>query len=68
MLTQRVQIENERVEVVKDWPKLKSMHDIQVFLGFANCYQCFIQRFGKIARSLTSILETLNHTGLSTIS
>ena len=37
-----VQIENERIKVVKNWLKPKSVHDIQVFLSFANFYQCFI--------------------------
>ena len=33
------------------------MRDIQVFLGFANFYRCFIQSFSKIAGSLTSMLR-----------
>ena len=51
-------MEDKRIETVKNWPKPKSMRDIQVFLGFANFYQCFIQSFGKIARLLTSMLRT----------
>ena len=39
---QGVRIEEERIKVVKNWPKPKSMRDIQVFLGFANFYYCFI--------------------------
>ena len=33
------------------------MKDIEVFLGFANFYQRFIQNFSKIAGSLTSMLR-----------
>ena len=33
------------------------MQDIQVFIGFANVYQQFIQSFSKIAGPLTSILK-----------
>ena len=33
------------------------MHDIQVFLGFANFYCRFIQGFSRIVASLTSILR-----------
>ena len=58
MLAQGVQIESEQIEVVKNWLKLKSMTDIQVFLGFTNFYQRFIQNFSKIAKQLTSILRT----------
>ena len=49
-------MENERIEVVKNSRKPKLMRDIQVILGFANFYQCFIQSFSKIARLLNSIL------------
>ena len=55
---QKVQIEDERIEAVKNWPEPKSVRDIQVFLGFANFYQRFIQGFSKIAGPLTSMLRT----------
>ena len=55
---QGVQIEDERIEVVRNWPESKSVRDIKVFLGFANFYQRFIQGFSKIAGPLTSILKT----------
>ena len=37
-----ISMEVEKIEVVKKWPKLKSVQDIQVFLGFTNFYQQFI--------------------------
>ena len=64
---QEVQKTDERKEALKNWPKPKSVCDIQVFLGFANFYQRFIQGFNKIAKPLTSILRTLSLTGSSTI-
>ena len=48
----------ERIEIVKDWRKPKSVCDIQVFLGIANFYQWFIQGFDRIAAPLTSMLKT----------
>ena len=39
---QSVQIKDERIEVVMNWPKPKLMRDIQVFLGFDNFYRRFI--------------------------
>ena len=53
-----INIEPERIKVVKEWPEPKSVRDIQVFLGFANFYQQFIQGFSKIAALLTSMLKT----------
>ncbi len=36
---QGIQIEEEQIKAVRNWPKLQSVCDIQVFLGFANFYQ-----------------------------
>ena len=33
-----ISMEAERIEIVKDWPELKSVRDLQFFLGFANFY------------------------------
>ena len=65
---QGVQMEDEKIKIVKNWPKPKSVRDILVFLGFANFYQCFIQDFSEIAGPLTSMLKTISSTYLSTIS
>ena len=62
---QRVKIEDEQIKVVKNWPEPKSMKNIQVFLGFANFYQRFIQTFAKITGSLTLMLQTSSITRLS---
>ena len=35
-------MEEEKIDAVKNWPEPKSIHDIQVFLGFANFYCHFI--------------------------
>lgn len=58
-------MEDEQIEVVKNWPEPKSMRDIQVFLGFANFYRRFIQSFSKIAGPLTLMLRTSFATRLS---
>ena len=54
---QRVQIEDTRIETVKNWPEPKLIRDIQVFLAFGNFYWRFIQGFSKIAGPLTLILR-----------
>ena len=38
VLVQKVQIEDERIEVVTNWPEPKLVKNIQLFLGFANFY------------------------------
>ena len=56
--SQRISMEEERIDAVKAWPEPKSVRDIQVFIGFANFYQRFIQGFSKIATPLTLMLKT----------
>ena len=60
-------MKDERIEVIKNWPEQKFVHDIQVFLNFVNFYWRFIQGFNKIAGPLISMLQTLSSIGLSTI-
>ena len=67
MLANRIQMEDEKIEAVKNWPIPKSVHNIQIFLNFANFYQLFIQSFSKIAKSFTSMLRTWSFIGSSTI-
>ena len=42
MSAQEVQIEEEKIDVVKNWPESISIHDIQVFFDFVNFYCRFI--------------------------
>ena len=53
-------MKDKRIEAVKNWPELKSIRDIQVFLGFPNFYCFFRQGFSKITGLLTSILKISN--------
>ena len=62
VLAQKVKIEDKQIKVVKNWSKPTLIKDIQVFIGFANFYQFFIQGFSKKTALLISILKT---TGLS---
>ena len=61
---QGISIEENKIEAVKVWPEPKSIRDIQVFLGFANFYQRFIQGFSRIAALLISMLKTTAGTSL----
>ena len=42
VLLKGISIEAKRIEIIKDWLKLKSIRNIRVFLGFANFYRQFI--------------------------
>ena len=47
-----VRMEKEKVQGVVDWPVLKSVKDVQKFLGLANYYRWFVKDFVKIVRLL----------------
>ena len=52
-------MEAEKIEVIKDWLKPKSVYNIQIFLGFANFYWQFIQDFKRIAALFIAALKTI---------
>jgi len=38
-----------KLQAVKDWPRPKSIKDIQKFLDFCNFYRCFVYTYPTIA-------------------
>jgi RNase H-like domain found in reverse transcriptase/Reverse transcriptase (RNA-dependent DNA polymerase) len=55
-----ISMEQDRVVAITEWPVPTSVHDIQIFLGFANFYRCFISGYSAITTLLTSLLRK-NH-------
>ena len=55
-------MKDKKIKTVKQWLKPQSVRDIQVFLGFANFYQRFIQEFCQTAALLTLMLKTSEST------
>ena len=51
-------MEDKLIKVMKIWPKLILIRDIQIFIDFANFYQRFISDFSRIAILLTFFLKT----------
>ena len=52
-----VSMEEDGIQAVKNWPKLKSLREIQVFLGFAKFYRRFIKAFSRLAALLTDVIR-----------
>jgi hypothetical protein len=55
--TTGVSMDPDKVSAVLTWPTPQSVHDIQVFLGFANFYRRFIRNYAKITQPLTALLR-----------
>jgi len=52
-----VSMESDRISTIKDRLTPKSVQDIQVLLGFANCYRRFIRKYAKITLPLTELVR-----------
>ena len=50
-----VKMEKEKVQGVIEWPVLRSVKDMQKFLGLANYYKQCVKDFAKIAKPLHKI-------------
>jgi hypothetical protein len=50
-------MDRSKVQYVLSWNALASVDDIQSFLGLAGYYQRFIERFSKISKPMTELLE-----------
>ena len=46
-------MDNNKVKVIQDWPKLQKVKDMQSFLGFANFYRRFIHNYSDLTVPLT---------------
>jgi hypothetical protein len=48
-------MDQAKVKVIQDWPEPRKVKDIQSFLGFANFYWRFIDRYSDIVLPLTRL-------------
>jgi len=44
-----------KVQAIQDWPRPRSVKEIQQFLGLANFYRRFIKNFSELAQPLTNL-------------
>ena len=52
-----IEVSQDRMACVRDWPYPASVTDLRKFLGFANYHRMFIQGFSKIAEPLNAMLR-----------
>ena len=51
----RIEIEEEKVAGVLNWPIPKTVKDVRKFLGLADYYRQFVKDFAKLARPLNNL-------------
>ena len=51
-----LRMDEGKIQVILDWPEPCNIRDVQLFLGFANFYRCFITRYSDIVIPLTRLL------------
>jgi len=52
---EKIEIEEDKVAGVLNWPVPKTVRDIRKFLGLANYYRQFVKDFAKLARPLNNL-------------
>jgi hypothetical protein len=52
-----IAVDPGKVRDVLDWKSLKSVHQVQSFLGLAGYYRRFILNFSKISKPITELLK-----------
>ena len=59
-----MEMKQEQVETILDWPVPKSVYDILMFLRFVNFYHQFIHKYSTIATPLNNMIKgTATHAG-----
>jgi transposase InsO family protein len=56
--TNGIEVDPDKISVVKNWTPLSTVKGVQSFLGFCNFYRRFIRDYGIIAKPLVSLTRT----------
>ena len=51
----KIEMKENKVVGVLNWPVLKMVRDVRKFLGLANYYRYFVKDFAKLARPLNNL-------------
>ena len=52
-----IKMDLKKVKVITNWPIPTKVKEVQLFLGLANFYRCFVDNFSKIAKPLHKLMH-----------
>ncbi|KAI0992805.1 hypothetical protein K3495_g15379 [Podosphaera aphanis] len=55
--TDGIKMDPTKLQIIKDWPRPKNVKEIQRFIGFANFYRRFINKFSSLVSPLTNLMK-----------
>ena len=57
---QGIEVDPKKVEVIRKWPKPRTVTDVRSFLGFTNYYRKFMFHYAQIAKPLNELTSGEN--------
>ncbi|MCO5596792.1 hypothetical protein L7F22_050862 [Adiantum nelumboides] len=52
-----IRMDPAKLEVIKDWPNPRNLHEVRSFIGMCAYYRCFIEKFSLIASPLHDLAK-----------
>ena len=57
IIESKIKMDLIKISVIKEWPTPKNVFKVQLFLGFANFYRRFIEKYFEIAANLINLIK-----------
>ena len=62
-----LKMDSAKIKTIVEWPTPRTVKEVLSFLGFANFYRRFIEKFSKLALPLTELTKTKEKDGKKTL-